>query len=209
MTKCADRPRKGRRRIWLRVILVLLGLGVLLFAAMETIAAVGSRTQISGQPKVMVVLGCQVREDGPSVLLRDRLDTALEYWKEHPDMTVVVTGAKGKNEPDSEAAVMAGYLEAGGVDPAQIILEEASFNTLQNLLNARELLKEQGFDPEEDGIIIVSNGFHLARAGMLAHRLGFGNVSTLAAPTSHRATAVKMFFREPIAIVKSFVLDWE
>ena len=36
---------------------------------------------------------------------------------------------------------------------------------------------------------------------------GTANVSTLAAPTSSLYTTVHMFFREPLALVKSFVFD--
>ena len=64
-------------------------------------------------------------------------------------------------------------------------------------------------DPAEDGVLIVSNGFHLSRARMLAERFGYGNVSTLAAPSSHVPSRISMFFREPLALVKSFLLDRE
>ena len=32
-------------------------------------------------------------------------------------------------------------------------------------------------------------------------------ISTLAAPVSHKPSAVQMFFREPLALVKSFIFD--
>ena len=57
------------------------------------------------------------------------------------------------------------------------------------------------------GVILVSNGFHLTRARMLAERFGLENVSTLAAPTSHTLSRLHMYIREPIALVKSFLLD--
>ena len=58
-------------------------------------------------------------------------------------------------------------------------------------------------------VVLVSSGFHLARIKMLWARAGgrAENVSTLAAPVSHAPSAVKMFFREPLALVKSFVFD--
>ena len=53
----------------------------------------------------------------------------------------------------------------------------------------------------------MSNGFHLTRARMLAERTGFEEVSTLAAPSSHVPSRLKMYVREPLALVKSFLLD--
>ena len=67
-------------------------------------------------------------------------------------------------------------------------------------------LEEAGIDVK-DGVVIVSNGFHLTRAKMLAGRVGFENVSVLAAPSSHTPTRLKMYVREPLALVKSFLFD--
>ena len=143
----------------------------------------------------------------PSILLQDRLDTALDYLEDHPEMTIVVSGGQGSNEPTSEAACMADYLEENGVDPDQIRLEDQSSNTKENLIYSRELLEEQGIDVGEEGVLVVSNGFHLTRSRMLAERFGYGHVSTLAAPTSHIPSRIQMYIREPLALVKSFFLD--
>ena len=135
-------PRRGARR-WLAALLALVLVGVLAFAVPLGAVLAGSRDQLRDDPAVMVVLGCQVRADGPSILLRDRLDTALEYWEEHPDMTVVVSGGQGPDEYISEAQAMADYLTAHGVDESQILLEDQSHNTDQNLRYTVELLGEQ------------------------------------------------------------------
>lgn len=198
----------GRKKWPVRVLLVLLALALLLFAAMEIVIAVHDRTDIAGEPDVMLIFGCQVRKDGPSILLRDRLDTALGYLEDHPDLPVLVTGGKGDNEHLSEAQAMEDYLTGHGIDASRITMEDQSFNTRENLLFSREILEGQGNDPGELHILVVSNGFHLARIEMLAKRFGYGEVSTLAAPSSHAPTAVRMFFREPLALVKSFVFDW-
>ena len=55
--------------------------------------------------------------------------------------------------------------------------------------------------------VVVSNGFHLTRARMLAERAGYDSVSTLAAPSSHLPSRLHMYVREPLALVKSFFLD--
>lgn len=101
---------------------------------------------------------------------------------------------------------MADYLAEHGFDRENIILETMSHNTWQNLSYSARHLEEAGYDIK-DGAIIVSNGFHLTRAKMLAGRVGFENVSVLAAPSSHTPSRLKMYIREPIALVKSFVLD--
>lgn len=200
----------GRRGqlLW-RVLLILFGTGLICFGALEICIAVGDGTDLSYEPDVMVIFGCQVKRDGPSILLRDRLETAVAYLDENPDLPVIVSGGKGDDEHMSEAQAMYEYLVEHGVPEEQITKEDQSRDTRRNLLFTRAILEEQGMDPAEIHILAVSSGFHLTRIRMLAQRFGYGEIDTLDAPSSHLPTAVYMFFREPLALVKSFVFDWE
>ena len=192
---------------WIRALLALILVGVLSFCGLFACVMYGAYDHIQGEPEVMVILGCQVMADGdPSVLLQDRLDTALDYLEEHPDLTVVVSGGQGPDEPTSEAQAMADYLTAHGVEEEKVLLEPDSHNTAQNLDYSRRLLDREGIDTS-DGVLLVSNGFHLTRARMLAERAGFEQVSTLAAPASHLPSRLYMYVREPLALVKSFLFD--
>lgn len=198
---------KGKRFTGvMKSLLALLLAGVLTFLILLGQVMGGARDDINGDPRVMVILGCQLHDWGPSVMLQDRLDKALDYLNGHPEMTVVVSGGQGRNEPTSEAQGMADYLTDRGIARENIILESQSHNTHQNLLYTAQHLEEAGFS-REDGIVIVSNGFHLTRARMLAGRVGFENISTLAAPSSHVPSRLKMYIREPLALAKSFVFD--
>ena len=198
---------KGKRFTgWAKVLIILVLTGVLSFAVLLGQVMSGARDNISGEPQVMVVLGCQLHSWGPSVMLQDRLDKALDYLADHPDITVVLSGGQGPEEPAPEAQGMADYLADHGVSRENMILETMSHNTYQNLKYSAEHLREAGFDVSE-GVVIVSNGFHLTRAKMLAGRVGFENISTLAAPSSHLPSRWKMYIREPLALVKSFVFD--
>lgn len=197
---------KKRLLLLLKVVLALALTGALVFATLLALVLNGSRDEIVGAPKVMIVLGCQLHEWGPSILLRDRLDKALAYWEDHPDVIVVVSGGQGPNEPTSEARGMADYLTQRGIPRENILLEEESHNTNSNLRCSRQVLEQAGYSLD-GGVILVSNGFHLTRAKLLAGRVGFTQVSTLAAPSSHTATRLWMYIREPIALVKSFFLD--
>jgi uncharacterized SAM-binding protein YcdF (DUF218 family) len=200
---------KGKRlHTWVKVLLALLLAVVVAFGALEAVVFSGARTQISGEPEIMVIFGCQVKPWGPSILLQDRLDTALDYLEDHPDMTVVVSGGQGDDEHISEAQCMYDYLTEHGVDGGQILLEDQSRNTRQNIDKTLALLAERGYDVTAD-MLLVSNDFHLTRIKMLwARAAGTSeHASTLAAPVSHVPSRVQMFFREPLALVKSFLFD--
>ena len=198
---------KGKRlHPVVKVFLVLVLLGTLVFGALLGLVLGGAHDSIDGDPQVMIILGCQLHDWGPSVMLQDRLDKALDYLKDHPEVVVVVSGGQGENEPTSEAQGMADYLADHGFARENIILETQSHNTHQNLTYSARHLEEAGVDIKA-GVVIVSNGFHLTRAKMLAGRAGYENVSVLAAPSSHTPTRLKMYIREPLALVKSFVFD--
>lgn len=200
---------KGRRRSsWKKIAVVLVLSAVLTFGALFGAVMWGSYDHISGQPGIMIILGCQVKPWGPSILLQDRLNEALDYLEEHPDMVVVVSGGQGKDEPTSEAQAMRDYLAEHGIDEKQILMEDKSSNTVQNLRYSAQLLYEQGYVTDQD-ILVVSNGFHLTRVRMLFDRVwgDTDNLSTLAAPSSHMPSRLKMYIREPLALVKSFLFD--
>ena len=201
---------KGRRRaLWLKGLLALILAGALSFGALFGAVMYGSYDHISGEPELMIILGCQVKPWGPSILLQDRLDEALEYLEDHPDMTVVVSGGQGPDEHVTEAQAMYDYLVARGIDEGRIIREERSHNTHQNLSYTFELLREEGYGDQMEQVLVVSNGFHLTRVRMLFGRIWEGDyiLSTLAAPSSHAPSRLKMYIREPLALVKSFVFD--
>lgn len=200
--KLPERGVKGTRV----VLLALLALAVVGFGVLEGVIIAGARDDIHDEPDVVVVLGAQVHEWGPSVLLCDRLDTALAYLEAHPDLPVVVTGGQGPDEPWTEASSMRDYLVAHGLDEGRIWLEEESHNTTQNLDFTRDLLEARGYDMDETHLLVVSNGFHLARVRMLAHRHGL-DISTLAAPSSHAAARFQSYIREAPALVKSWIFD--
>lgn len=127
--------------------------------------------------RYVIVLGSQIRSDGPSNDYKARLDSAYEYLMEYPDVKLITTGGKGENEPISEGEGGAVYLKEKGIAETRILVEDESVNTYENLANAGKIMKEDGGDIGRDGIVIVSADYHLFRASLLARELGYKNVS--------------------------------
>lgn len=201
------RDYKGKRlHTWVKVVAALILVGTITFGGLLMAVLSGDRDEVRGEPQAMVILGCQVMEWGPSTLLQDRLDEALAFLADHPELIVVVSGGQGDNEPTTEARAMADYLIERGVAEEQILLEDRSRSTRENLLYSKALLDAAGIDGD---VVVVSNGFHLTRVRLLLGRLyGDGAVlSTLAAPSSHAPSLRNMYIRESLALMKSFLLD--
>lgn len=127
----------------------------------------------------IIVLGAQVRENGPSVVLKYRLDEAIAYLNENPDTVCIVSGGQGANEPFSEAKGMADYLTEHGIEEERILLEEKSTNTVENIEYSKALM-EQPYD----GVGIVTNNFHVFRAVRIAKVRGLEGVYGIAADSN-------------------------
>ena len=187
------------------VLLGLIAAAIVGFGVLEGVILSWQEGKITGQPEAMVVLGAAVWDYGPSPMLSARLETALSYWNQHPEMVIVVSGGQGSNEPESEADAMAEYLITRGVPEEQILLEDQAYNTVENLKFSAAILEEAGISTEN--LLVVSNGFHLCRVELLADRLGL-EISTLSAPTpGSMATKVYFYARESLGLVKSWALD--
>ena len=69
----------GRRKPALWALLGLLLAGLAVFAGLELYILTGAGDRPGEDADVVVILGAKVDPDGPSMLLRDRLDKALDY----------------------------------------------------------------------------------------------------------------------------------
>ncbi len=121
-----------------------------------------------GDSDVVIVLGAQVKRDGtPSVALERRLNVALSIYLEKRQ-TVIVCGAQGSDEPAPEGEVMRAWLTARGVLEQDVVAETASFNTRENLLYAKEIMRERGLSHA----VVVTSDYHVARALALCRQVG-------------------------------------
>lgn len=126
-------------------------------------------------PVTVVVLGAQVRKNAPSLMLRQRLDAAVDFLVAHPDAPCVVSGGQGADEMFSEASVMRDYLINKGIDAARIYMEDASTSTMENLRLSRAVIEENGLP---QNVVIATQEFHQYRAACYARSAGLTPVGT-------------------------------
>ncbi|MGN0651028.1 MAG: YdcF family protein [Oscillospiraceae bacterium] len=135
----------------------------------------------SDNVKCVLVLGCQVRGETPSSMLRTRLDAAIELLEEYPQAVCVVSGGQGKGESISEAEAMQRYLTANGIEQSRILCEDKSASTNENMAFSAELIRPLNVSGGE--LSIVTSDFHQFRADILAARYGFENAAHHSART--------------------------
>lgn len=191
-----------RKRLWRRLpkwfrrlTIACIGVGLLLFVTVEAMIMSCFFAKGTGTADVMIVLGAQWRSNGPSMVLRQRLDTAADYLKKNPQVQVIVSGGQGSNEPIPEADGMRQYLIQAGIAEERILAENRSTNTVENLRFSAEL-----FSVENSKVILVTNNYHVFRARGIAKKQGY-QVEGLAAP-SHLGMVPNNLLREFLAVLK-------
>ncbi len=111
-----------------------------------------------------IILGAAVWRDGPSPTLRRRTLHAAGLYHSGEVNQLIACGGLGRYPP-TEADVMAKLLQDTGVPDAAILREDRSTNTAENLRNAAAMLSSRE-------VVIISDGYHLPRACLMARRVG-------------------------------------
>ena len=140
---------------------------------------------------MVFVLGKKLINDKPDDEYALRLNRVAAILNNSNDSQAIVLGGKTGDATISEAHAGKLFLEENKIDTSRVKLEHASRNTLENLKNAIELLKL-----ENNKVVIVSNRYHLARAGKMAK--GFGLKVELCA-------AEENFKLDVIAVIKLLI----
>ena len=181
------------------LLLIAAAAVILLFLICEGFVLRGFGSRAPESLDYLIVLGAQIREDGPSAVLKYRLDAAADYMKENGSTLCIVTGGKGKEEPISEGEGMKQYLVKQGIDPARIIVENKALNTVQNIRFSKQLMTSP-----DAPTALVTNNFHVSRAAALARKQGLTNVYAIAAPSDPVYLPNNMF-REFFGLTKDFL----
>lgn len=127
------------------------------------ILSVEEASEIEGVDCVLV-LGCGVKDDGPTHMLEDRLLKALEVYDTGVTAKLLMTGDHGRENYD-EVNVMKKFASDRGVAESDIFMDHAGFSTYDSMYRADYI-----FGCKK--IIIVTQEYHLYRALYIANKLG-------------------------------------
>jgi len=108
----------------------------------------------------IVVLGAAVwKGNVPSPVYEGRLNKAIDLLDKNFSNRIILTGSNAPFEL-SEARVGKKYLEAKGISPTKIYLEESTTSTIEQMhFIKNEVIGEKRFNK----VLIVSDAFHLPR----------------------------------------------
>ena len=184
---------------------------------------INDRKAVNENKKVdyVIILGGRVKGEKPAKSLMERIKAATEYLKENPEVKVIATGGKGKNEGIAEGVAIKRELLKNGISEDRIILEDKSKNTVENFRFSLEKIRNsengKNKNSENNGnrkikVLIVTNDYHIFRSKNIARKVGFDNkdyeIYGLPAKTP-LISIPQSYFREFLSNVNYFLFQFK
>lgn len=123
----------------------------------------------------IIILGAKIKDDGTlTPLLKARVDKALDFGNKQYEITkkkivYVPSGGKGSDEVISEAEAIKNYLIEKGVKEKQIIIEDKSTSTIENM----KFSKNKIDNINKNAMIgFATTNYHVFRSGVIANNQG-------------------------------------
>ena len=164
----AHKPTKKsflKLAVLLLTAIVLFGVGVLTVNLSMLKVEKGSIVEApSGDYDCVLILGCLVKGDTPSDMLKDRLDTGIRLYKSGAAPKILMTG-DGRSDSYDEVSVMKAYAIAAGVPEKDIICDSLGLCTYDSMWRAENVY---GID----SAIVITQEYHLTRALYNAEGVG-------------------------------------
>ena len=183
------------------IVLIILGLvgifGINAYVKLVASKKITEKIENIEKQDAILVLGCQVMEDGSlSLMLKDRLDKAIEIYKQGVASKIIVSGDHGTKGYD-EVNAMKKYLIENEINSEDIFMDHAGFSTYESLYRASYIFNAKK-------IVVVTQEYHLYRAVYIGNKLGIETVGIPAEKIAYYGQTSREI-REILARNKDFV----
>ena len=112
----------------------------------------------------IIVLGAGTDGKTPNPVFRERLNHAITLYREGYADTILLTGGYSPGNARSDAAIAGLWLESQGIPADDILLEEKSTITQENLRFSKEIMDSHDLSTA----ILVSDPLHMKRSMKMA-----------------------------------------
>ncbi len=161
-----------RLRVLLRlgVAALLVTLAAVIYCDRQVVAETTGGATIAQSVDAAIVLGAGVAGDGRLAYnSRRRVQAAVALLEAGKARHLIFSGGLGGNHPTTPAAaLMRDHAEELGADRSRLLIEPRSISTFENLRFSFEIAEDRGFET----LALVSDGYHLTRAGWIASYFG-------------------------------------
>lgn len=123
----------------------------------------------------IIILGSKIKNDGTlTPLLKGRADKAIDFGKKQmantkKDIIYIPSGGKGSDEVISEAEAIKNYLLQNGVSNKNILMENESTSTWENMKFSKEKIEKKKKNAK---VAFSTTNYHVFRSGVIACQVG-------------------------------------
>ena len=188
---------------------VIIGLLICFFVGMILTLLINSYMVISTKDKIIdinevndidnvdaiLILGCRVNGDSPSLMLSKRLDKGYDVYN-LLDKKIIVSGDNTRQDYD-EVNVMANELIEMGIREEDIYKDYAGISTYDSIYRAKYIFGVKK-------IVIVTQKYHMYRALYIANSLDIDAVGIVADDIPQKSVMLKNEIREIFSRDKNF-----
>ena len=139
-----------RYRVFKKIFIWVCSIGICIFLVILSLIISKMNVKPVKNLDYIIVLGAQVKESGPSVVLRYRLDRTVSYLKENDNTLVIVSGGQGANEKATEASVMKEYLVNNAMQITNDVISLFQAILAQNVEQTKIMLERLNNMPNID-----------------------------------------------------------
>jgi uncharacterized SAM-binding protein YcdF (DUF218 family) len=115
-----------------------------------------------------LVLGAAVWTNSVSPVFRERINHALNLYRQNKVRKIIFTGGQGNPNEPTEAVAARSYALANGIPAQDILVEQNSHTTYENILYAKQLADANNLKK----VLLVSDPLHMKRAMTMAADVG-------------------------------------
>lgn len=137
---------------------------------------------------VAVVLGAGTKEGQISPVFRERINHAINLYQNKRVGKLIFTGGIGEGQMKSDSRLAMEFAMLHGVSEKDILIDEVSKYTIQNLQESQKLMKVYGLKT----VLLVSDPLHMKRSVDLAHKLGIDCKPSPTPTTMYRSLPSKL-----------------
>lgn len=197
---------KNRKNIAKRIILPVVILMLLYIAANAAAICNYAGKDETTITDAVIVLGAGVWDDIPSPVFQERINHGIWLYRNGYAGKLILTGGYGEGNAVSDAQIAMDYAVRQGVPAEDILIEEESRITQENLFYARQIMQANGFD----SALLVSDPLHMKRAMRMAEDLGMEAYSSPTPTSRYQSVRAKAGFlaREVFFLIGYQLLVW-
>ena len=151
-----------------KVSLLILSILALAFGLLASRIYSFSNASSDESADAAVVLGAAVWTAQVSPVFRERINHGIDLYRNGKVRKIIFTGGQGNPGEPTESSAARQYALQRGIPAADILIEEKSHNTYENILYARQLADGHGIKK----VLIVSDPLHMKRAVAMATDIG-------------------------------------